>query len=136
MRQAEIKNAWDHWDRLYADIIRPKKLLENFRVVYASYSPHREEEAFVVCPWKPGPFRFIRHSTQPGSPPNFQKSNEAPVTSLYNRQTRKVTNKGVSGPRVNAGLTPGYSRSAQLCNRETPSPPIMMQRPVSSLAEQ
>ena len=56
LRQAEIRNAWEHWDKLYADVIRPKKLLENFRKVYDAYSPHREEESFVVCPWKPGPF--------------------------------------------------------------------------------
>ena len=62
LRQTEIKNAWEHWDRLYGDVIRPEKLLDNFRKVYSAYSPHREEESFVVCPWGPGPFRVVRHN--------------------------------------------------------------------------
>jgi hypothetical protein len=61
LRSATVQNAWDHWDRLYADNIRPKKLLENFRTVYRAYSPHKEEEAFVVCPWIPG-LRHISHT--------------------------------------------------------------------------
>lgn len=61
MRRATVQNASAHWDKLYADTIRPKKLLENFRTVYRAYSPHKEEEAFVVCPWIPGPYRHFRH---------------------------------------------------------------------------
>ncbi|XP_021375344.1 uncharacterized protein LOC110464451 [Mizuhopecten yessoensis] len=60
MRKATVKDAFTNWDKLYADTIRPKKLLENFRTVYRAYSPHKEENAFVVCPWMPGPYRHFR----------------------------------------------------------------------------
>ncbi|XP_060077399.1 uncharacterized protein LOC132556953 [Ylistrum balloti] len=60
MRKATVKDAYTNWDKLYADTIRPKKLLENFRTVYRAYSPHKEEDAFVVCPWMPGPYRHFR----------------------------------------------------------------------------
>ncbi|CAC5409798.1 unnamed protein product [Mytilus coruscus] len=60
LRKVSVKNSYEHWDNLYADTIRPKKLLENFRTVYRAYSPHKEEEAFVVTPWIPGPYRLFR----------------------------------------------------------------------------
>ncbi|XP_033738253.1 uncharacterized protein LOC117325865 [Pecten maximus] len=61
MRKATVKDAYTNWEKLYADTIRPKKLLENFRTVYRAYSPHKEEDAFVVCPWMPGPYRHFRN---------------------------------------------------------------------------
>lgn len=60
LRVASVKNAYEHWDKLYADTIRPKKLLENFRIVYRAYSPHKEDEAFVVCPWMRGPYSYFK----------------------------------------------------------------------------
>ncbi|XP_071119319.1 uncharacterized protein [Haliotis cracherodii] len=59
LRQAHVQTALDHWDRIYSDRIRSHKLMENFREVYQAYSPHKQEEAFVVCPWVPGPFRHF-----------------------------------------------------------------------------
>ncbi|XP_048255853.1 uncharacterized protein LOC124111781 [Haliotis rufescens] len=59
LRQAHVQTGLDHWDRIYSDRIRSHKLMENFREVYRAYSPHKQEEAFVVCPWVPGPFRHI-----------------------------------------------------------------------------
>ncbi|KAJ8306259.1 hypothetical protein KUTeg_016804, partial [Tegillarca granosa] len=70
LRGATVKNSFEHWERLYADTIRSKKLLENFRTVYRAYSPHKEQEAFVVAPWTPGPFRNAgsrNNGTLPGS---------------------------------------------------------------------
>ncbi|XP_063401644.1 uncharacterized protein LOC134685637 [Mytilus trossulus] len=60
LRIVSVKNSYEHWDNLYADTIRSKKLLANFRTVYRAYSPHKEEEAFVVAPWIPGPYRHFR----------------------------------------------------------------------------
>ncbi|XP_069127042.1 uncharacterized protein [Argopecten irradians] len=70
MRKATVKDAYTNWEKLYADTIRPKKLLENFRTVYRAYSPHKEENAFVVCPWMPGPYRHFRsiYNRNQGSP--------------------------------------------------------------------
>ncbi|XP_053394787.1 uncharacterized protein LOC123524514 [Mercenaria mercenaria] len=113
LRQAEIRNAWDHWDQLYADVIVPKKLLNNFRTVYSAYSPHREEEAFVVCPWKPGPFSFLRHLQ---NPPIFvdPKSAHVTITGKVRHKSCNVRPKTVShfqtARRINAVL------------RNTPSP--------------
>ncbi|XP_067679054.1 uncharacterized protein [Haliotis asinina] len=59
LRQAHVQKGLDHWDRIYSHRIRSHKLMENFREVYRAYSPHKQEEAFVVCPWVMGPFRHI-----------------------------------------------------------------------------
>lgn len=65
MQKACVVHSLEHWEKLYADTIRPKKLLENFRIVYRAYSPHKEEEAFVVCPWMPGPRLYTRRRINP-----------------------------------------------------------------------
>jgi hypothetical protein len=64
LREAEISDAWWHWDQVYADVL-PIKLLETFKQVYGTYSPYYEEQAFVVGPWKPGPFWFMKHAPKP-----------------------------------------------------------------------
>lgn len=135
LRQAEIKNAWDHWDRLYADVITPKKLLENFRVVYGAYSPHREEEAFVVCPWQPGPFRYICHMAKPAAR-TFPKAPDVSIInpSAASRMSRKSTRAGVVRT-TGMNHQPKFSHSAQMASRDTPSP-LQGQRPLSSMAEQ
>ncbi|XP_052689051.1 uncharacterized protein LOC128167390 [Crassostrea angulata] len=65
MQKACVVHSLEHWEKLYADTIRPKKMLENFRTVYRAYSPHKEEEAFVVCPWMPGPCVYNRRRILP-----------------------------------------------------------------------
>ena len=65
MQRACVVHSLEHWEKLYADTIRPKKLLENFRIVYRAYSPHKEEEAFVVCPWMPSPCVYNRRRILP-----------------------------------------------------------------------
>lgn len=126
LRQAEIRNAWEHWDRLYADEVLPKKLLANFRKVYATYSPHREEEAFVVCPWKPGPFLFLRHIQKP---PLFSipKSPDIAITG----SPRQKSGGQVIQPRKTLSLQQSMSRAAPSF-RQTPSP---LSKPISSLAD-
>ncbi|XP_050403675.1 uncharacterized protein LOC126819602 [Patella vulgata] len=62
LRNAFVQNAYDHWEKLYAHHIRSKRLLNIFRELYRAYSPHKEVEACVVCPWVPGPFRPVHHS--------------------------------------------------------------------------
>lgn len=119
LRQTEIRNAWNHWDRLYADVIQPEKLLTNFRTVYSAYSPHREEEAFVVCPWKPGPFRIIRHIQKP---PVVVGQNSPNVTIVGNKPCNMVRPRTV--PNVMCRNIPTA--------RNTPSP---ISRPCSSLTD-
>ncbi|KAK3092005.1 hypothetical protein FSP39_024396 [Pinctada imbricata] len=63
MQKETVRHSYEHWEKLYADTIRPKKLMNNFLSVYRAYSPHKQEEAFVVCPWIPGPYRHFRRAT-------------------------------------------------------------------------
>ncbi|XP_046565784.1 uncharacterized protein LOC124274467 [Haliotis rubra] len=77
LRQAHVQTGLDHWDRIYSHRIRSHKLMENFREVYRAYSPHKQEEAFVVCPWVTGPFRHIP------SPKNGPRS---PSATPFHRQ--------------------------------------------------
>jgi len=106
LRQAEIRNAWDHWDRLYAETTLPKNLQRNFRVVYSAYSPTREEEAFVVCPWAPGPFRFVRLPQKPlipDAPKNVGRTGRGP--SPVKRSSLLYHAKNLSGTtRVNSPI--------------------------------
>lgn len=126
LRQAEIRNAWDHWDRLYADVILPKKLVSNFKKVYAAYSPHREEEAFVLCPWKPGPFRILRHIQKPPVSCIPQSTDKA-ITGC----TRQKSGGSKVTPRNKLSCQQTYSTGSPSF-RQTPSP---LGRPCSSLAD-
>ncbi|KAL4225708.1 EF-hand domain pair [Mactra antiquata] len=137
LRQAEIKNAWEHWDKLYADVI-PEKLLRNFKVVYSAYSPHREEEAFVVCPWKPGPFRFLQMQnpqsfSAPSSPqPGITGSKSYKNTSARSTKSLPNTNRvGRISPCIHSRQNHQMFNSV---HRDTASPSITS-RPVSSLGE-
>ncbi|XP_052775065.1 uncharacterized protein LOC128213426 isoform X2 [Mya arenaria] len=128
MRQAAIRNAWDHWDRLYADSTLRKKLQKNFRVVYSAYSPHREEEAFVLAPWKPGPFRFIRHMTKTpmhGLPNNKELS--AGISHCPSH-IKRGPNLMVQSAKSHTSRL-GLERISPLLRADTSSP-----RPISSLA--
>ncbi|ESO88326.1 hypothetical protein LOTGIDRAFT_234643 [Lottia gigantea] len=62
LRKGFVRTACEHWEELYANHRGSKKLFEHFREVYRSYSPQKEEEAFVVCPWVPGAFRPVHNS--------------------------------------------------------------------------
>ncbi|KAH3814057.1 uncharacterized protein LOC127835933 [Dreissena polymorpha] len=128
LRQTEIRNAWDHWDRLYADVVLPKKLLRNFREVYSAYSPHREEEAFVVCPWKPGPFRYIRHMT---IPPTSQDVGKGVANAMKVPPRMKNRGRLVIRPLKSMSVTKPFGRSSSALIRNTPSP---VNRPASMMS--
>lgn len=112
LSQEEIQNAWNHWDRLYANVIQPERLLRSFKTIYSAYFPHREEEAFVVCPWIPGPFSFVRH---------FQKPSAIMSRKIPNKT---ITRSAMHKPRINirprTGSNTVYSSSST--PRDTPSP--------------
>ncbi|XP_064626353.1 uncharacterized protein LOC135487024 [Lineus longissimus] len=55
LRKRTVRTAWNHWGDLHADQIHSKTLQANLWRSYKAYSPCREEEAFVICPWIPGP---------------------------------------------------------------------------------
>ena len=134
LRRAEIKNAWDHWDRLYADVITSKKLLENFRVVYGAYSPHREEEAFVVCPWKPGPYGLCQNGKASLAISAPKSHDPTPIGGYF---MSKIISRPPALQVTRTSLhtksaPPKFSSTGPPCNRDSPSP---VQRPMSSLIE-
>ncbi len=61
LKKVHVRTAFDHWNYLYTDSIRSEKLRENFRKVYCAYSPHKEEDVFVITPWIPGPSYTYGH---------------------------------------------------------------------------
>lgn len=61
VRQSQIRNAQEHWDCLYASAYLPNRLVEEFRTIYSTYTPRRQEESFVVGPWNTGHYLFERH---------------------------------------------------------------------------
>ncbi|CAH1776219.1 unnamed protein product [Owenia fusiformis] len=71
LRRLKVKTAFEHWENLHTDKIPTVNLQESFRRVYRAYSPHAENEVFVVCPWIPGPgytgVRSPEHTYRPTS---------------------------------------------------------------------
>ncbi|XP_074640153.1 uncharacterized protein LOC141898228 [Tubulanus polymorphus] len=63
LRKRTVAHALQHWGMLYPGRIPSEKLLKNFLRVYRAYSPHKEEETFVICPWIPGTTCWHSHQT-------------------------------------------------------------------------
>ena len=68
LKKTYVRVAWEHWDTLHVDSVRSEKLKENFRKVYYAYSPHKEEDVFVIAPWIPGPRYTSATAGKPNQP--------------------------------------------------------------------
>ena len=50
-----MQPALEHWNQLHIKEISSHKMTDRFRTVFRSYSPHKVEEVFPICPWIPAP---------------------------------------------------------------------------------
>ncbi|KAK3577550.1 hypothetical protein CHS0354_026517 [Potamilus streckersoni] len=85
LRQAAINQANQHWNKLSVDLITPKKVMENFKQVYLAYSPQKEDATFLIYPWIPGPFGYVKH----GRKNNSHSRSTLSSTSRSGRRSRR-----------------------------------------------
>ncbi|KAL3868740.1 hypothetical protein ACJMK2_041509 [Sinanodonta woodiana] len=75
---------------------RTQKALENFKQVYMTYTPQKEDDTFLIYPWIPGPFGYVKQSRK-----NLMYSRSTlSSTSQSGRRSRRIACDIVCRPKT------------------------------------